>query len=231
MSKYLLINLTIVAFLPCCQTNPASEAGFKENYTEDWEYLKATEYEISYPPAWQLDQSKNTGTAFILFGRSAIEGKFRENINLLVQDLRGLNLNLNEYVALSEQQIETMVVDSKLIESKREKGSNERHQIVYEGVHGPFKLKWKQYYWVVHDKAYVLTFTGTQDTYDDFIKTADKILDSFKLREPVRQPTHASRRSAKDFVQKGASGSFKERETTLTKGICEAASGSQGGER
>jgi hypothetical protein len=175
--------MIVVTFLACCQVNPAREADSKEIHTKDWEHFAATEYEISYPSVWQLDLSKNAGTTFILFGRSATEGKFRENINLLVQDLRGLNFDLNHYVALSEQQIRTMVVDSKLIESKRNKTrDDEHHEIIYEGVQGPFKPRWKQYYWMVQDKAFVLTFTGTQDTYDDFIKTADKILDSFKLK-------------------------------------------------
>lgn len=156
--------------------------GDTQKKNEGWKTLSESNYYIEYPPNWYLDKNKNLGTSFILFARDESEKRFRENVNLVIQDLRGQNLNLDRYVQLSERQVTTMVRNSKLIESKRMKAADdEYHQIVYLGDHEEFHLKWKQFYWVKGDKAFVLTFTGTQDTYEAFIKVADNILKSFKI--------------------------------------------------
>src|SRR5687767_2239613 len=135
MRKFIVANLIAIAVLGCEQnnsTNKTDEIKAIDTQIPDWKSLKEADYQIQYPPNWQLDQSKNAGTAFILFGRK--EGEFRENVNLLVQDLRGLNFDLDKYVEVSEQQFGTMLLNSKLIESERIKTENgEHHKIVVEG--------------------------------------------------------------------------------------------------
>jgi len=77
-----------------------------------------------------------------------------------------------------------MVTNSNLIESKRIKtDSDEFQKIIYTGDQGIFHLKYEQYYWVINDKAYVLTFTSEQDKFSDFKERGEKILNSFKLKK------------------------------------------------
>lgn len=150
---------------------------------DDWKTLSEANYTISYPAAWQLDQSKAMGTTFILFASGATAGMFRENVNLLIQDLTGMGLDLDKYVQISEQQFKTLITDGNVLSSKRTKNDKtEFHEITATGRQGVLHLKYKQRYWVLGNKAYVLTFTALQSTYDDYAVVADKVLGSFAVK-------------------------------------------------
>ncbi|MBC7861746.1 MAG: hypothetical protein IAF38_02155 [Bacteroidia bacterium] len=171
MTKFLKFFL----FLPivvCAQT--------KKN---DWKTLAKANYSIQYPSAWELNESGQGGSSFILF--SALEpgqDKFRENVNLLIQDLTGQNIDINKYTEISESQIKTKATNGKLIESKRIKTGKEYHKIIYTADQGTLHLKFEMYYWVIANKAYLLTFTSEQTKFESFKATGEKILNSFKLK-------------------------------------------------
>ena len=153
--------------------------------TDDWNTIKKDNYSIDYPKDWELNESGQMGTSFILFSPlSSPKDQFKENVNLLVQDLTGYNLDLNGYVEISVGQIKTMITDGKIIESKRLKNQKLDYQkIIYTGKQGNYNLKFEQYYWVVDDKAFVLTLTCEETQFDNYKLTGEKILNSFKLNK------------------------------------------------
>lgn len=151
--------------------------------SSDWKMLDESRFQIQYPSDWELDQNSTQGTTFILFVKKTEGQVFRTNVNLLIQNLQGTNMDLDAFVKLSEQQISTMLPNYKIVESKRIQSPDQRHSIIFEGDQGSFRLKWKQYYWVVGESAYVLTLTTKSDSYNTIIATGDKILDSFKVKK------------------------------------------------
>lgn len=152
--------------------------------TEEWNTFKTNAYSINYPASWSLDTSGQSGTKFLFF--SPVESEtdaFKENVNLIIQDLKGHDLNLNGYTKLSTEQVKTMMTNSKILESKRVKqGATEYHKIIYTGDLQSYHLTFEQYYWVVKEKAYVLTFTAEQNKFKTYQPTAEKILGSFVLK-------------------------------------------------
>lgn len=153
--------------------------------TGDWNTVKKDSYSIDYPKDWEFNESGQMGTSFILFSPLASQkDQFRENVNLLVQDLTGYNLDLDGYVKISEGQIKTMITNGKIIESKRVTDQTlDFHRVIYTGKQGNFNLKFEQYYWVVGNKAFVLTLTCEENQFDDYKLTGEKILNSFKLNK------------------------------------------------
>jgi len=146
---------------------------------DEWKTLENSEYEIKYPDGWVLDQSGLSGTRFILFG-PIIQGQvFRNNINLITQDLSGQSIDLAKYVEISTGQIKEYITSSNILYSQTE---NSRHKIVYTGMHGEYSLQWTQYYWVKNNKAYVLTYTADKKSNDDTIGLATQVMDSFKIK-------------------------------------------------
>ena len=124
------------------------------------------------------------GMSFVVFSKlTDPQDQFKENINLLIQDLKGKNMDLNKYVEVSEEQIATMVTNGKLIESKRrnEKGS-EFQKVIYTGDQGMYKLKFEQYYWILNEKAYILTLTCEQTQFEKYKLQGEKIMNSFKFK-------------------------------------------------
>ncbi|MFT6715647.1 MAG: hypothetical protein ACJA0Q_000274 [Saprospiraceae bacterium] len=154
-------------------------AGSQDNKTQTTDL-----YEISFPHSWITDTSKVMGTDLILF--SPLVGKndvFRENVNILVQDLSAYDLSLDQYVDISVNQINTLITDSKIELNERVKGINgDFYKIIYTGKQGKLNLKFEQYFWLVKKTAYVLTFTCEVDQFSKYQQVGEQILNSFKLK-------------------------------------------------
>ena len=178
--------IILVSIFACAQTTNNQESEKNSEQTDgNWKTFDNSNYEIQYPTKWELNQGGQMGTSFIIFSVLESENdKFKENVNLIIQDLSGQNIDLNKYTEISEGQIKTMVTNSNLIESKRIKNvRNEYHKIIYSGDQGIFHLQFEQYYTVVNDKAYVLTFTCEKDKFVDYKEIGEKILNSFKVKK------------------------------------------------
>ncbi len=155
---------------------------YGQTVNNEWKTLDKPNFSIQYPATWELNQSGQMGTSFILF--SALESdqdKFRENINLLIQE--GKNIDLNKFTEISESQIKTLATNAHIIESKRLKKDIEYHKIIHTADQGIFHLEFEQYYWVINDKAYILTFSAEHTKFENFKTTGEKILNSFKLKK------------------------------------------------
>ena len=180
----LLTSFLLISILSFGQSISKKDTKDKiQNKDISWKTFNQLNYTIQYPSTWVLDESGEMGTNFILF--SPLESgndKFKENVNLLIQDLTGKNIDIDKYTEISESQIKTMVKNANLIESKRiENTKNEYHKIIYSVMHDQLNLQFEQYYWVFKNKAYVLTFTCEKDKFSIFSETGEKILKSFQF--------------------------------------------------
>jgi hypothetical protein len=151
---------------------------------ENWNILNEPNYSIQYPDSFDLVKSGQFGMSFILLSKQTSEKDlFRENVNLLIQDLTSNNIDLDKYVEISEGQIKTMITEGKLIESKRLTDKNKEFQrVIYTGKQGQFDLKWQQFYWVVNNKAYVLTLTCEKNQYVNYVSVGEKIMKTFTIK-------------------------------------------------
>ena len=175
---FLLLSVTVFG------QSSIKETGNKTKLN-DWKTFDQAAYTIQYPSTWELNQSEQMGTSFILFSPLESEkDQFKENVNLLIQDLAGYHVDLNEYTEITEGQIKTMVTNAILRESVRVKNDKgEYHKLIYSGDQGIFHLTYEQYYWVMNDKAFILTFTCEQNKFVQMADTGEKILNSFKLKK------------------------------------------------
>jgi hypothetical protein len=146
-----------------------------------WKSIDENGYSIQYPDSWDVDKSGTMGMSFMIFSKqTSSQDQFRENVNLLIQDLTGQNINLKKFVELSESQIKTMVVNGNVLENKTlNSGGREYQRVVYSGDLNQLKFKFQQYYWVIQDKAYILTFTCEAGQFDTYHETGEKIMNSF----------------------------------------------------
>jgi predicted small lipoprotein YifL len=164
---------------------PTTESKKPIQTLEGWKSYQENNYVISYPPNWAISKTGQAGSSFILVSApTSAKDNFRETINLLVQDLAGVSFDLDKYIEISEDQIETLVTDGIILESKRMRDETlEYHKIIYSGTQGNHKLKFQQYYWAIGDIAYVLTFTCDELQFDNNLVTAEKIMDSFRFTD------------------------------------------------
>ena len=178
MKSLLIFIFLVIFFLADSHAQNAKDSSLK------WGTIDRYSYSLQYPSTWSTDTSKQLGTDLFIFSpKEPDTDKFRENVNVMVQDLKGLNITLDKYIEISEGQIKTLLTDASIIESKRLiQGNKEYHKLIFTGKQGIFKLKSEQYCFLVNEKAFVITLTIEENQYDKYIKNGEAILKSFKLK-------------------------------------------------
>jgi hypothetical protein len=151
------------------------------SYSQELKTVKTSDYEISYPTKLRFDDSKIYNSEFVILTEKEGENDaFIENINLLIQNLKGYKIDLNQYVKISEGQVNK---NGELIESKRVNLNNsEIHILSYKANLNGNDLKFYQYLLIKNEKAFVLTYTAEIDKFDIFFPEIIKIFNSFSLK-------------------------------------------------
>ena len=158
-------------------------------------FYETEEFSIEYPEAWELNTKGVMGSTFIIFSplQDALDD-FRDNLLLMKEDLSAVSMDLDDYVALTEKQLTTLLQDYSSLESKRlTKDGLTYHVMTYTGIQGSYDLKIRQYFWVLNETAYVLTFTCEQESADYFDESISKIMSSFKLNPSYISPKPVSK--------------------------------------
>ena len=169
-TKSLLI-LLITLQISSCQSNKKSE--IKE--------IDKNGYSIEYSSDLKLDESGKQGSEFLLFTKKTnSDDDFVENINLIIQNLETLNLDLNKFVEITENQIKA---NGNLISSERLSNNNSEFQkLIYSAHLNNFDLKFIQYDFVKNDKAYILTFTAKENEFDKYSFEMENIMKTFDIK-------------------------------------------------
>ena len=179
-------SVTIFIAAVCIAANAFSQTASNKPATAEntWKTIEENNYSLQYPDSWDLDKSGQMGMSFMVLSQQVTPNDgFRENVNLLIQNLTGLNITLDKFVEISQEQIKTMMTNGNLLESKRVKANGKTlHKVIYTGEHGVLKFKFKQFYWVENERAYILTFTCEASQFDLYSETGEKIMNSFRFK-------------------------------------------------
>lgn len=139
-------------------------------------------YRLQYPDNWIMDTSKDKGVEFVIRSpKENEEDKFCENVNLIIQDLKGQNTDLERIALINEAEIKAKAKDlKKFAMTKVESGSKVYEKLTYEMTFGDFWVFTEQYYFVKDEKAYVITFSSEINKSNT---VGEGILDSFTLAD------------------------------------------------
>lgn len=179
-----MIKTTLTLFLMCLIAQVSNAQNTKINEKVAWKTYAVQNVKIQYPNNWELDTSKNFGTTFFLFSPiTSPTDQFKENINLIIQDISKYNLTFEQYVEAAEAQIATIINDAKIISGETVKSNNQNcRKTIFTGKQGIYELKFETYCWIEKGKAYVLTFTCEKKEFDNYINLGDKIMSSFEIK-------------------------------------------------
>ena len=149
------------------------------SYSQNVRTIKTSEYEISFPENLKFDDSKTRNTEVIIYMENE-KDLFIENINLLIQDLKGHQIDLNQYVKITETQVNE---NGKLIESEKINLNGASAQLmVYEATLSGRALKFYQYILVKNEKAFVLTYSAEVENFELYFQEMNKIFNSFTAK-------------------------------------------------
>lgn len=142
----------------------------------------ADRFTIKYPENWE----KNVTTEYVTF-LSAVESDsdaFRENVNVVVQDLSQQPTTMAEYT----QATKDWISESKgvlQLEREIQFAGNAATEVAYtmpaNSIGLDLELMFHQLWIIKDDKAYLLTYTAQPDRYEKFEAQAAEIFKSFVL--------------------------------------------------
>lgn len=140
-------------------------------------------YQIQYPTTWHLDTTGIMGAELFVFSPlTDTADKFSENVNLLIQDLKGQQIDLKAYKKISDDQF-AQVQDGKVEESAIIKaGTKEYFRATYSMTQQNIHLRVTSICYIKNEKAYLLTYTALANTYEQYKKVAEEILYSFSFK-------------------------------------------------
>ena len=170
----------------CGSNSTKSKSSSDEDPVRDLTKTYANDqFSIAYPSTWKEKSGGPNGIAIsFLSPKETPLDNFKENVNIIVQDLSGQSMDLEMYAELSESGIKSLINKGKIIESTRvhAEGKAAFHKIIYTADANGFHLKFEQYYFVQAEKAFVVTLTCEEKRFDAFRKIGEKILDSFVVK-------------------------------------------------
>ncbi len=163
--------------------------------SKNWQKIDRDRYSLRYPDNWQVEEKDDSTTTENLAYPVAIisplespQDKFRENVNLVIENLEGQTLKgnvgkaitLDSYIESATALLKKSMKNYRTVENKRIKnGRSAYHKLIYTWSYENFNLKVEQYCWVIDGKAYLLAFTSERDKFPKFKNTGEKILKSF----------------------------------------------------
>ncbi len=108
--------------------------------------------------------------------------KFSENINFIIEDLGGQDITLADYAKITKQQLEQYIEDYVFENEAFATAGNgkEYFNLIYKGKgEGGKKLKWLQSITISSGKAYVVSYTAEENSFDKFFDQAREIAASW----------------------------------------------------
>ena len=187
MRRNLLIVILLLLFIFGCKERGSLASG-QQTPTLEGSQEKFLIYDdpiykikLDYPSNWKPVEQEQTIVAFISPQKN-LDDVFKENVNLVMNDLSLQNTTLEEYSGLLETQLKQIYPDMEIVEYGSTILSNNRAQkIVYTVTVGTNSLKVLQIFTIKDQLLYVLTFTAEKSSYAEYLGSVQKMIDSFGI--------------------------------------------------
>ena len=144
-------------------------------------YNKQKGFSIKLPSGWELKQEYLKTTVAAFSPKDNAEDKFRENVNVLVEDLSSV-LSVREYYEMNLTKMHQHIKDFQEINSGQTTINNEPAMwLIYAHKMGPTEVKAKVYYLVKGQRAYSITGAAVPELFDKYKPIFEMSVMSFKF--------------------------------------------------
>jgi hypothetical protein len=138
---------------------------------------------ISFPEDWDNERDSFGAVIIVFSPLSGDDDQFSENVNVVVEDLAGADLDLDGYLELATEQLLDFIPDIDFVDRYTDQMDEELSWvIVYTGTQDAIEYTWIQEIALFDGSAYIITYTG-EDEFDTYLAHASAIFDSFDFAE------------------------------------------------
>ena len=137
-------------------------------------------FRINYPESWSQQNRDDMFAAGAIFSSPlGDETDFQEQIGVLVEDLPN-DMSLAQYTEESLAQIKKLSDPNVAPPQTVNLGEKTARRVIYNGLEDGNWVRRMQTWLVVGDRAYVITYTALPESYDSYLPTVEKMIESFE---------------------------------------------------
>jgi len=140
-------------------------------------------FSIKYPASWALEENIN-GAAVIFYSPQENDlDYFKENVNVVVQDISRNPLNLKEYSELAIEQMEVVFEENLIILDSAPAfiADQAGYKFVFIGKGPETDYKYMSVWTIDGLTAYQVTYTALASQYERHLSNAKRMIRSFRI--------------------------------------------------
>ena len=138
---------------------------------------------MKYPKTWIKQEIGTFGdVAKFLSPLKSGSNTFQAQVTIEMENLKQPIL-LAEYTNSKVNEITQYLTNARIHVSHSTKLANQpAHEVVYSGKQEQYSVKRRAVWLLKNNKAYIITYTADESQYDDFLKTAQEMINSLEIR-------------------------------------------------
>jgi eukaryotic-like serine/threonine-protein kinase len=140
-------------------------------------------FAMIYPSTWTLTEGAEGTAAMFLSPKENDLDYFKENVNIIIQDLKEKPMMLEEYSKIAIHQVKVVFEQNvEVLESAPTYFAGQpAHKFVYIGKGPEAELKLLHIWTIKNRKAYQLTYTALSSKFDQYFGKVNRMIKSFKI--------------------------------------------------
>lgn len=162
------------------EVSPAEEDAEQLTIGADgWVEYDHKEYTVYAPQDWEMDVTGRMNTTFILFSpRDSKNDMFRENVNLVKEDISKMDMTLFDYVKNSEGVLEQYMTDLRDLNIEQK---DDRYWLTYTATQERMDLYFVQMMEMNDGVIYILTYTSNDQSISAHAQNGKRIIERFQF--------------------------------------------------
>ncbi|MGL5831742.1 MAG: PsbP-related protein, partial [Waterburya sp.] len=139
-------------------------------------------FEVGYPELWSKENRDDffaTGVIFLSPLENA-QDTFKEQVSILVEVLPQ-DMSLAKYTEESIAEIKRLSDPNVSTAQTINLGKQEARQVIYSGEENGTPVRRMQTWSIKNNQAYVITYTAQPDSYESYLPTVEKMIESFAM--------------------------------------------------
>lgn len=140
-------------------------------------------FSIKYPVSWSLEINKNNAAVIFYSPKEGDLDFFRENVNVVVQDIARKSMNIKKYSSTAIKQMEAVFGDNMIIIESGPMyfSGHEGYKFVFRGKTSETELQYMSVWTINGLTAYQVTYTALASQYERHLPNAKRMIRSFRL--------------------------------------------------
>ncbi len=146
-----------------------------------WIAWKNAECSLNYPGAWTAEAAGPPGTVVIFSAPMDSSGFIQSKVDLVSRDIGAMSLE--DFMRQRKAEIKAQFLDGHFIGGVAQSDGQEASQTLeYTGTINDQPFHYRQVVRVNKGKAYLLTYSATDEMYDESLFMAEAMFGSFKVQ-------------------------------------------------